>query len=176
MHTISTHMLKQWLDHGEAVLIDVREPAEYAAEHIEGAVSVPLSTVCCPRLPKTDKKVVFQCRRGARGESACRKLMSEDPGRHVYNLEGGIEAWQDAGLPIVISGRKVLPLDRQVQLTVGLLVLLGSLLAYAAGPVFLLLTGAIGVGLSIAGLTGFCGLAYLMARMPWNQAKADCRA
>ena len=91
----------------------------------------------------------------------------------VYNLEGGIAAWAQAGYHVESSGHFFLPLDRQVQLTIGLCVLVGSILAYTVSPIFLFLTGFFGLGLTFAGLTGFCGLALLMARMPWNQDSAS---
>lgn len=170
LRTIDAPTLKQWLDAGEAMLLDVREPAEYKAESIAGAKLLPLAGINKSALPNyAGKKLVIHCRKGGRGGSACEKLLAEDPNLEIYNLEGGISAWTDAGYPIQSSGKFFLPLDRQVQLTIGLSVLLGSLLAYFVNPLFLLLTGFFGAGLTFAGLTGFCGLAIVMARMPWNQ-------
>lgn len=170
LQTIDARTLKQWMDTGEAMLLDVREPAEYKAESIAGAKLLPLAGITKSVLPDyTGKKLVIHCRKGGRGGSACEKLLAEDPNLEIYNLEGGISAWADAGFPIQSSGKFFLPLDRQVQLTIGLSVLLGSLLAYFVNPLFLLLTGFFGAGLTFAGLTGFCGLAIVMARMPWNQ-------
>ena len=57
----------------------------------------------------------------------------------------------------------------QVQLAIGLMLIAGSVLGALFSPVWFLLTGLIGAGLAIAGLTGFCGLALFMAKMPWNQ-------
>lgn len=171
IESVNAATLKQWLDNGEAVLVDVREPAEHAAEHIAGAMLVPLGTVCQQRLPEcAGKKLVIHCRKGGRGGSACEKLLQESPSLIVYNLEGGITAWQEAGLPVERSGKRCLPLDRQVQLTVGAAVLTGSVLGYFVHPLFFLLSGFFGVGLLFAGLTGTCGLALLLAKMPWNQA------
>lgn len=170
LKTIDAATLKQWLDAGEAVLVDVREPAEYAAESIAGAALMPLASVNKAALPScAGKKLVIHCRKGARGGSACEKLLAEDPNLEIFNLEGGISAWTAAGYPVQCSGKFFLPLDRQVQLTIGLCVLTGSLLAYFVSPAFFLLTGFFGAGLTFAGLTGFCGLAIVMARMPWNQ-------
>ncbi|MCI1294357.1 MAG: DUF2892 domain-containing protein, partial [Acetobacter sp.] len=61
------------------------------------------------------------------------------------------------------------PLDRQVQLIIGLLVLTGSLLGFFVSPWYFLLTGFFGAGLTVAGLTGFCGLARVVAHAPWNR-------
>jgi rhodanese-related sulfurtransferase len=172
LKTIDAKTLKSWLDNNEAVLVDVREPAEHAAENIKGATLLPLGNVSKSALPPcAGKKLVIHCRKGGRGGSACQKLLAEDPSLDIYNLEGGIEAWNAAGLTVASSGKAFMPLDRQVQLTIGLLLIIGSTLGYFLTPAFLLLTCLIGVGLTVAGATGFCGLALVMAKMPWNQVK-----
>jgi rhodanese-related sulfurtransferase len=168
--TIDANTLKSWMDRGEAVLLDVREPGEYQAENIPGATLMPLATVSQATLPNyAGKKLVIHCRSGKRGGTACEKLLAEDPDLEIYNLEGGISAWTTAGHQIGSSGKFFLPLDRQVQLTIGIGVLAGSLLAYFVNPIFFLLTGFFGAGLTFAGLSGTCGLAMVMAKMPWNQ-------
>jgi len=168
--SIAAPQLKEWLDNNQAVLIDVREPAEYKAEHISGVVLMPLASITQNQLPSnTGKKLVFQCRSGKRGSMACEKILGLGTATDVYNLDGGIMAWTQAGYDVETSGRFFLPLDRQVQLTIGLCVLLSSILAYTGHTAFLLITGFFGLGLTFAGLTGFCGLAMLMAKMPWNQ-------
>lgn len=170
LNTVDAKTLRNWLDNNEAVLIDVREPAEHAAEKIEGATLLPLAKISKTGLPPhSGKKLVIHCRKGGRGGTACQKLLQEDPDLEIYNLEGGLEAWNAAGLVSNKSGAFFLPLDRQVQLTIGLGVLSGSFLGYYVNPLFFLMTGFFGIGLTFAGLTGFCGLARLMARMPWNK-------
>lgn len=179
LKTIDAKTLKTWLDSNEAILVDVREPAEHAAENIKGATLLPLGNVSKSTLPPcAGKKLVIHCRKGGRGGSACEKLLAEDPSLDIYNLEGGIEAWNAAGLTVASSGKAFLPLDRQVQLTIGLLLIAGSVLGAMFSPAWFLMTGLIGAGLTVAGLTGFCGLALVMAKMPWNQAKTTsyCKA
>jgi rhodanese-related sulfurtransferase len=162
--------LKTWLDTGEAVLVDVREPAEHAAEHIPAATLLPLGKACLGALPcASGKKLVLHCRKGGRGTSACEKLLAEDPSLELYNLDGGIEAWRAAGFEVARTGKPMLPLDRQVQLAIGILLITATVLGYFVSSTFFVLPGLIGVGLSIAGMTGFCGLALLLAKMPWNQ-------
>ncbi len=171
MRTVDAKTLKNWMDKGEAVLLDVREPAEHAAASIKGAVLMPLANVKCSDLPDcTGRKLVIHCQKGGRGGNACTKLLSEMPDLDVYNLEGGISAWGEAGLPVKKSGSFFLPLDRQVQLTIGIGVLLGSVFGYFLSAGFFILSGFFGLGLIVAGMTGFCGLAKLMAYMPWNKA------
>ena len=97
--------LKRWLDNGEAVLVDVREPAEYAAARIAAATPVPLASVCIAALPAAPgKKLVVHCHAGVRSRTACEKLLAEDPNLNVYNLAGGISAWAQAGLPVETGG------------------------------------------------------------------------
>lgn len=171
---IDTATLKHWMDLGEAMIVDVREPAEHAAEKIKGASLIPLGRITKSALPFYEgRKLVIHCRSGKRSASACEKLLAEDPDFEVYNLEGGISAWGAAGHPVATSEKFFLPLDRQVQLTIGLMLLIGSVLGYLFSPTWFLFTGFIGAGLSIAGMTGFCGLAMVIAKMPWNQSVND---
>lgn len=176
--SINAPLLKQWLDNDEVVLVDVREPAENSAESISGAMLLPLATISKASLPNlTGKKLVIHCRKGGRGGTACEKLLAEDPSLEIYNLEGGINAWIESGFAVKSSGKFFLPLDRQVQLTIGISVLAGSLLTYFANPIFFLVPGFFGAGLIFAGLSGVCGLAIIMAKMPWNQStKSACCA
>ncbi len=167
---IDAKTLKKWLENNEAVLIDVREPAEHEAEKISGSNLLPLANVGKALLPQyKNKKLVLHCRSGKRSFNACQKLISEDPNLEIYNLEGGISAWSTEGCETQVSGKFFLPLDRQVQLTIGLGVLIGTILGYLVSPAFLLLSGFFGAGLTFAGLSGYCGLAILMAKMPWNK-------
>ena len=101
--TVSPREAAQWLSSGEAVLIDVREPREFTAEHIAGATSMPLASVPGQfgrmEIP-AGRKVIFQCRRGGRSAQACRMAAEAAAPHPVYNLTGGIAAWKAAGLPV----------------------------------------------------------------------------
>lgn len=89
------------LKRGEIVLIDVREPSEYEAERIHGALLFPLSTFDPAALPDNDgKQVVFQCGSGKRSETAWLKATRAGVAVRGH-LGGGIAAWKAAGLPIV---------------------------------------------------------------------------
>lgn len=170
LRTIDANTLKSWLDNGEAVLVDVREPGEHGASRIPGAFHLPLAKVSKSALPDAArKKLVIHCKAGKRGGMACEKLLAEDPNLELYNLEGGLDAWSQAGHEVKTSGKFFPPLDRQVQLTIGIGVVAGSALGYFVNPAWFLLSGFFGLGLINAGLTGWCGLALLMAKMPWNQ-------
>ena len=92
--TVDIKTLKTWLANNEVVLIDVREPQEYAETNIPGAKLIPLGTITRAALPDLgNKKLVIHCRSGKRSETACEKLLCEDPALDVYNLAGGILAW-----------------------------------------------------------------------------------
>jgi rhodanese-related sulfurtransferase len=103
--SVDVATLKEWMERGEATLVDVREPGEYMAERIDGAVSVPLAGVCAANVPASaGKKLVVHCLKGGRGAKACEKLLAEDPMLEVYNLTGGISAWDAAGFPVLRTG------------------------------------------------------------------------
>ena len=98
---IDSQMLKKWLDNNEAVLVDVREPSEYSAKNICGSVLIPLGTILLGVLPDfADKKLVIHCHAGKRGGIACEKLLAQDPDLEIYNLEGGLLAWEQAGFGV----------------------------------------------------------------------------
>ncbi len=174
IQNIDSATLKKWLENGEAVLVDVREPAENQANKINGSHLLPLAQVSCDLLPKYEgKKLVIHCHSGKRSQNACAKLLAQNPDLEIYNLEGGIMAWNSSGNTSTKSGKFFLPLNQQVQLTIGLCVLTGSLLGFFVAPAFCFIPAFFGAGLCFAGLSGWCGLAILLAKMPWNKGKKE---
>lgn len=169
INNISVEELKDRLDKGEVILVDVREPAEYKTECINGSCLIPLSQLAVEKLPSRSKPIVVQCGSGKRSMEACKKLLSQDPTINLYNLDGGISAWKAAGETTAKSGRKVLPLERQVQLTAGFLAFSGTMLGAFVSTKFYILPGFVGCGLMFAGITGWCGTANLLTKMPWNK-------
>lgn len=93
--------IRQWLEAGEALLIDVREPNEHAAEAIPGALNLPLSTFDPAKLPAipAGKKLVFHCRSGQRCGMAAARLVAAGYTGEINRLEGGIMGWRSAGGP-----------------------------------------------------------------------------
>lgn len=158
---------------GPVELIDVRTPVEFREVHADGARNVPL-TELDPSAFASSNPVYFICRSGSRGGQACAKLEAAGMAR-VVNVEGGTTAWEEAGLPVV-RGRKAISLERQVRIAAGSLVLIGALLALIVHPYFVGLAAFVGAGLVFAGVTDTCGMALLLARMPWNQVKQDSPA
>lgn len=170
--TIDPKTAKAWLSKDEAIIIDVREPGEYAAMHIAGAKLIPLNTINSDQLPELKgKKLIIHCHLGRRSESACEKLLFRNPDLDVYNLDGGISAWDRAGFAVEKSKQTFLSIERQVQITIGSVVLIGVILGYWVYPGFLFLSAFFGAGLLFAGITGSCRLAILMSKMPWNQKR-----
>ena len=93
--------LRDGLARGEIVLIDVRETHEYAAERIPGALLYPLSTFDSAAVPVVPgKKLVMQCAAGGRSMRAAQALVALEVGA-VHNLDGGINAWKNQGLPLI---------------------------------------------------------------------------
>ena len=88
--------LKKWLKNDEAVLIDVRELAEYQESKIDQAHLIPLGEISINSLPDfKNKKLVLHCRSGKRSLTAGNKLLEENPKLEIFNLEGGIIAWNN---------------------------------------------------------------------------------
>lgn len=157
------------LRRGHAVLVDIRDDDEFARRHIPGTLSHPLSRLDGFSLSGlTETQVIFTCRSGARTSANADRLagLTKDT---AYVLAGGIDAWQRAGLPIEANRKAPMELMRQVQIAAGTLVLTGLLLGWLVSPLFLGLSAFVGAGLTFAGISGFCGMARLLAVMPWNR-------
>ena len=151
-------------------LLDVRTALEFESEHIEDARPLPLDELEArvEEVPE-QQDVVVVCRTGVRATIAAEALARA--GRRARVLDGGMQAWRRAGLP-VREGRKRLPVDRQVQLIAGTMVLTGVALGTLVSPWFLALSAFFGAGLTFAGATGTCGLALLLMKLPWNRPSA----
>lgn len=162
--------LKQMLASNQCVLVDVREDAEHREERIEGSVPMPVSRFDAQKLraEHPDAKLVFHCKGGKRSAKAC--SLFADGNEPTYHLAGGIDAWKAASLPThKPAGGPPIPIMRQVLLTAGTLVAVGTLLAAAVSPWFWVLPGFVGLGLMFAGATGWCGMAAMLGKMPWNR-------
>jgi len=148
-----------------ARLIDIRSPDEHARASIPGAENRPVDAL---NRVGDAPAVVYHCRSGMRTLANAARLAaaSECP---AYLLEGGLDAWRAAGLPVAENRKAPLEIMRQVQITAGALVLLGVVLGVLFNPAFLGLSAFVGAGLMFAGISGWCGMAKLLAAMPWNR-------
>lgn len=159
------------LKHG-ALLVDIRESDEFARRHVSGAVSRPLSAFEQAHLRiEPGRDVIFTCRTGNRTSVNCARLRASVEGE-AWVLDGGVDGWAAAGLPVVEDRKAPLELMRQVQIAAGLLVLAGVLLGFTVSPILFGLAAFVGAGLTFAGATGWCGMAKLLALMPWNRRAA----
>jgi rhodanese-related sulfurtransferase len=159
---------------GSAELLDVRTPGEYAAAHVSGARLLPLGELDAAAFLRqrgaNDNPIYVLCQSGGRARRAIEQFKSAGFDGCVL-VEGGTQGWMDAGLPVNRSEGRGLPLMQQVQVTVGLISATGAVLALALNPWFALIPLVTGCGLLFAGLTGFCGLALLLAKLPWNRTR-----
>lgn len=173
---ISPERARRLLQEG-AIPVDIREADEHAREHIPGAHSRPLSSSASPLITPRGAAVIFHCRSGMRTASAADQLAAGiAPGCEAYVLEGGLDAWKKAGLPVATDRSQPLEMQRQVQIGAGSMVLAGVLLGFLVSPGFFALSGFVGAGLVMAGATGFCGMARLLRRAPWNRALRPAKA
>jgi rhodanese-related sulfurtransferase len=153
-------------------LIDVRTPVEFREVHVDAVRNVPLDRLqprqfMAARKTTQESPLYIFCRTGNRAQKACQQFM--DAGfENVGVVEGGVQAWEQAGLPVV-RGKKAMSLERQVRIAAGFLVLVGTVLGFVVSPYFLALSAFVGAGLMFAGITDTCGMGMLLARMPWNR-------
>lgn len=169
LHKLTPQDVQTRLAAGKAVLLDIREADEFARAHIPGARSQPLSAWEQAHLTiDPDADVVFTCRTGMRTAGACDRLAARVSG-DAFVLDGGLDAWAKAGLPVKENTKAPMELNRQVQITAGLLILTGVVLGYTLSPLWFGLSGFIGAGLTFAGLSGTCGMARVLMLMPWNK-------
>ena len=175
--TISAQAFKDLRRRGETpMLIDVRTPAEYGEVHVDCARNVPLDRLdpksLASGLGGQHDPIYFVCRSGGRSKQACEKMIAAGI-TNVVSVDGGTAACELAGVA-VLHGGKAMSLERQVRITAGVIVAIGAAMGgFTSQPwntVGIGLAGFIGIGLVFAGITDTCGMAMVLARMPWNQA------
>lgn len=157
------------------VLIDVRTAAEYREGHIPTARLQPLDELNEDSLEQelkhlqtgSERQIVLTCHSGFRAQQAYERMRNAGY-RNLALLQGGTEAWKNAGYPLNRCSQ-VISLERQVQIAIGSLLLLKVIFGFTVHEVFFLLGAVIGAGLIVAGMTRWCGMARLVAAMPWNR-------
>jgi rhodanese-related sulfurtransferase len=154
-----------------ATLLDVRTPVEFAEIHVPQARSIPLDELnpSSLQLPKSEP-VYLLCRSGQRATKAAEKFSREGFAQPIV-IAGGTLAWVDAGLPVTRGTTKVISLERQVRIAAGSLVFIGVILGWFVNHWFFVLSGFVGAGLVFAGISDFCGMGLLIAKLPWNKRK-----
>lgn len=151
----------------QASLVDVRSPGEFASRRLAGSINIPMPGLAAEssRLDK-NKPVVLLCARGKMAYEAARRLQALGF-LDVRVIEGGLKACA-AGQTLEGEGG-AWPMERQVRLAAGSLVLTGAVLGWLFHPAFWLLSAGVGAGLVYSALTDTCGMAALLAWMPWNR-------
>ena len=168
---ISPTEARRLLDRG-AILIDIREANERAREQIAGARHLPLSQLDEAELALQEgRPVIFHCKSGARTAGHSPRLAQKAGTTcEAFIIEGGLDAWRKAGLPVVTDRRQPIELQRQVQIGAGGLAFFGTMLGLLVSPWFFIVPAFVGAGLMVAGISGFCGMASILMRAPWNGA------
>jgi rhodanese-related sulfurtransferase len=178
--TISPQQLAELLASNKPLkLIDVRTPAEFGEVHVTSARNLPLDRLDPAAVAAeagSEGPIYFICKSGGRSGKACEKLIASGFS-DVISVDGGTTACEAAGLPVV-RGRKAMSLERQVRIAAGAIVFGGVMLAAFADndmleKIGLGIAGFVGAGLVFAGITDTCGMAMLIARMPWNQVSGS---
>ncbi len=172
---ISVQELKERLDQGESIrLVDVRTQPEFHSERVdhEDLDHQPLDSIEALEA-RSGERIYLICQTGHRSALAQRRLQAK--GHDVVSVDGGLNAWKAAKLPVTRTAG-TFPIMRQVQIAAGLLILTGTLGSIFIAPGWIWLAVFVGAGLTQAGLTGFCGLALLLGRMPWNKAMQTNKA
>jgi rhodanese-related sulfurtransferase len=167
---IAPQVLNDWLANDEAVLIDIREADEFARERIVGSVLAPLSSFTETDFNRFDgKKVVFHCAGGNRTQLASTELLGSGC-CEIYILDKGMEGWKAAGLSTFVNKKAPISIMRQVQILVGMFIVLGVSLGLMVSPWFFGLSAMMGGGLLFAGISGTCAMASMLTYLPYNRS------
>ncbi len=167
---ISVGALKNLMQEPNLKVFDIRESDEYQREHIVGAQNIPLSELenySFSGLQDSDV-IVLYCQAGNRTKQ-CEPKLRQLQLKQVMILDGGISAWKKIGCVVAKNKAAPLPIMRQVQIVAGILIMLGVILSFLVSPYFALLSGFVGCGFIFSGVTGFCGMAVLLMKLPYNQ-------
>jgi rhodanese-related sulfurtransferase len=174
MQPISPKELDVLLREGKAIPLDIRSSDEFNERHIPGAVMLPESAIDeSLRMTAKGKEAVFYCSSGVRTKMAAPHI--EKTGlRDSKFLEGGLNAWSSEGLQTAGQNKdnSGMSLQRQVQITVGIVLLIFAAASWSGASWSTFAVAAVGLGLTMAGLTGTCAMARVLAVMPWNRGKS----
>ena len=162
-------------------MLDVRTPAEFAECHVQGAKLAPLDVLDPKKAadalkPAPGASIYLLCKGGGRATKAAEQFLAAGI-QNVTVVTGGTDACVAAGVAVARGGKAGIPLDGQVRIAIGTFVLAFWLLARFVHPNFTYLVLFMAAGLIFSGVSGFCGMAILLGKAPWNQsADADsCR-
>jgi glyoxylase-like metal-dependent hydrolase (beta-lactamase superfamily II)/rhodanese-related sulfurtransferase len=173
LRSVSPIQLSQAAGLGSLRILDVRTEGEFAALRIGNSFNVPLDRLDPVSMKATidpTSEIYCVCQTGTRSQLAA-ELLRRAGFERVVHVDGGTNAWVAAGLPVERLTRNVVSMERQVRIAAGALILLGVLIGALVHPAGYAFAGLVGVGLIFAGLSNFCGMSLLLAKMPWNRAR-----
>lgn len=156
-------------------ILDVRTAAEVKAAGLPDCLHIPLHDLTPERLQaeieksgKNGAQVYLLCQGGKRAEMAAEQLQGKFNAELVI-IEGGMNAVKQSNIPLAEQGKNVIPLERQIRIVAGLLVITGAALGTWVNPAFYGLSAFVGAGLVFAGVTDICAMGMLIAKAPWNK-------
>lgn len=150
------------------ILVDVRTAGEFHSERIPNSVNIPLDGLAEQAGSLTNhSSIVLVCASGNRAGKACEILAGQEIDALV--LDSGLKGWKASGRQVERQSGGAISLERQVRIVAGALVATGSALALTVDPHFAYLSGFVGCGLVFAGVTDTCGMAMLLAKLPFNR-------
>lgn len=180
--TVSAADFSALLSKGTPIsVLDVRTPAEFSECHVEGAKLAPLDVLDPKKAanalkPEAGAPIYLLCKGGTRAAKAAEKFIAAGI-PNVCVVTGGTDACVTAGLPVARGAKAGMPIEAQVRLFAGGLILAFWLLARFVHPGFTYLVLFMAAGLIFSAVSGICGMGILLGKAPWNQSKdADsCR-
>lgn len=172
---ISAQEYLKKMDTEPSVTIDLRTPAEHAQENLRHGVLLPVHKLDCEKLNHVlaaestrDVPVYLLCQSGQRAELAVNNLAGKT-NHELIIIDGGLNALKQCGVETAQNKSSVISLERQVRIAAGTMVLTTVVAGFFIHVAFYALAGIVGAGLMFAGITNTCGMAMVLARMPWNQ-------
>lgn len=169
---IDANRLRQLINEDPLIrILDVRTGGEFDNAHIPGSYNVPLATLAehTRELADLDHPVVLVCKSGARADQAHGKLTDAGKQR-LHLLEGGLDAWIDAGGDVTHGESTTWAMDRQVRLVAGSISLVG-ILGSLVVPKAKWISGGVAAGLTFSALSNTCAMANALGRLPYNKGR-----
>lgn len=169
MNFIQSKALNEALKSENICILDVRTNTEFMENSIQNSIHIPLNDLKGnEQILNEAKQIVIVCKGGVRACKGFERLSLENQ-QKAKVLDGGIDEWIKNRLP-VNSQRKIrFPIINQMQMIIGLMLVIFALCTIFVNKWFILGSLFIGFMLFIAGLSGFCLLINILAKMPWNR-------
>ncbi len=171
---ISVNEVKKLVAKGAATsIIDVRTSGEFATEHVANSILLPVDSIeeNLEKVMAIPAPRLLMCQSGNRASNA-QKILEK---HHIFGtmvITGGMNAYKTVAGSELIKNKNRMSLERQVRIAAGLLVLVGLGLSVVHQG-FLFLSAFVGCGLIFAGITDYCGMGMILAKMPWNKVKIN---